>query len=239
MNSLIANNLLHAWKNRYARATTYQWRNIFKRLLLILQEFGAPRIQLDRVPTPRAKTRTATPDELRRLLAAAGAHMRLFVLLTWKLGLRHTAAFQVSPSTYDREHATILIHTKNDKRRTIPVTPDIAALLNAASDHAGDLTESAVSILRRGGEGKPLSPTSMQGAWHRLCKKAEVYNLTPHDLRRTVANLVMQKTHDIRAVQAYLGHDNLASTCHYIAPLTEESLRDLQTLLNFHSEVKN
>jgi hypothetical protein len=39
-------------------------------------------------------------------------------------------------------------------------------------------------------------------------------------------------------VQQYLGHDDLASTTHYLAPLQAEELRGLQQLLNFHSRVK-
>ncbi len=164
--------------------------------------------------------------------------MRLFILLCWKLGLRHRAAWDVSPSSYDRERQTILITTKNKKSRTIPVTPDIATLIEAASLYAGDPNESCVSLLRRGSTGKPMSHRTMHAAWVRLCKKAGIEGLTPHDLRRTVANSVMNVTHDLRAVQSYLGHDSLASTMHYIAPFTEEKLRDLQTLLKFHSEVK-
>jgi site-specific recombinase XerC len=38
----------------------------------------------------------------------------------------------------------------------------------------------------------------------------------PHDLRRTTAVAMLRATHDLRDVQAILGHKNLTSTMWYL-----------------------
>src|SRR5208337_405794 len=57
--------------------------------------------------------------------------------------------------------------------------------------------------------------------------KAGVTNQgTIHDLRRTCARELYDKTHDLRLVQQLLGHRNLSSTLAYIGITTTEDLRE-------------
>ena len=81
--------------------------------------------------------------------------------------------------------------------------------------------------------------TGIRSHWWRLCQRAGVENLKPHDLRRTVLTALYAVSKDLRAVQQFAGHESLASTTAYLAPLTEEQLRDYHRLLNFHSKITN
>lgn len=75
------------------------------------------------------------------------------------------------------------------------------------------------------GAGKPkvahaigrMKLVSLQGAFVRLRKSLGITRkLTPHDLRRTTARNVYDKTKDLRLVQALLGHSDLNSTLWYL-----------------------
>jgi len=234
LNSFITNSLILSWKARYAQSIQYKSARLLKKLLRALEDFGAPHIDLPRVKPPHPRPTVATPEQIAALLSHAGAAMRLFVLLCWQTALRHSEAYAVSPSTWDTANRTVSIRVKGGNTRTLPVTEEIAKLLDTAAQRATDTHESCISILH----GKPLAKDSVATAWRRLCKKANVEGITPHDLRRTTASQLYRVSGDLRAVQQYLGHDRLTSTIHYLAPLTEEKLRDLHRLLSFHSEVK-
>src|SRR6266704_2050850 len=112
------------------------------------------------------------------------------------------------------------------------VAPPIAALITSTLE--GDPDTSCVHLLK----GRTLARASIYSAWARLCRQKQIVGLTPHDLRRTTANQVLNATGDLRDVQAYLGHENLRSTAHYIVPFGDRRVRELQQLLKFHSEVK-
>lgn len=157
--------------------------------------------------------------------------MRLFILLCWQTGLRSAEALDVRPNNTRDGVATIRV--KGPSTRSIPLTPDIAQLLAIAKTE-GREHDSYVQILR----GRKVSTAATTFAWQKLCKAHAIAGLHPHDLRRTVSTALFDATHDLRASQLYLGHKNLASTVHYLAPLTETQLRQYQQLLNFHTEVK-
>jgi site-specific recombinase XerC len=129
----------------------------------------------------------------------------------------------------------VSITAKGGKRRVLPTTGDVDELLAAAAQCATHPSDPAIAALH----GRSLSRPALDAAWWRLKQKAGINPaLRLHDLRRTTATNLYRITHDLRAVQEYLGHDALASTTHYLAPLGEQRLRELHQLLKFQSEVK-
>jgi integrase len=234
LNQLLIDGLLANWRPRYAQSTLYTRTGILRRLLHTLTTFGAPTIRLPRTKPGKPRPRVATDAEVQALLHHAPAHFRLFILLCWQTALRHAEALRVTPRSYNRENQTVTIRVKGGTERTVPVTPQIAALLQSACDAATDENQSCVFALR----GRTLAGASMYSAWARLCRQAGISGLNPHDLRRTTLTQLYRVTHDLRAVQQFAGHESLTSTLHYLAPLQEEQLREYQKLLAFHSEVK-
>ena len=74
-------------------------------------------------------------------------------------------------------------------------------------------TRSFVEILH----GSPIAKPSMRQAWERCRKKSGIdITLHPHDLRRTAAVELYERTHDIFAVQRMLGHTSIATTAWYL-----------------------
>jgi integrase len=227
--------LWNRWRAHYAPSTSYIRSCIFRRLLKALQQFGAPPLNIPRQRKPQPRSVIATPEKVQALLRQAKPPMRLFILLCWQMALRFSEALAVTPNSFNPEDHTVTIRTKGGKVRTIEATRDVYDMLIVAKEAAGDPGQSCIAILNGG---KEISPGGIRSMWWKHTKAAGVTELHPHDLRRTTATNIYRATHDLRAVQQYLGHDNMASTVHYIAPLAREELAGLHRLLNFHSEVK-
>jgi integrase/recombinase XerC len=130
--------------------------------------------------------------------------------------------------------------TKYQNRQELPVTSELAALL----DQCTDPTLPFVAQLHRGFSpyngipygpiGRPCARASFNRRFNALKKKCGIVrDLRPHDLRRTTATRVYSATKDLRIVQALLGHSNLGSTLWYLdhhvtsVPLAELELAKL------------
>jgi len=233
---LIPAALLAEWKRKYRPSTVWTYRNELRHLMAALAQFGAPHISLPRSPRPKARAVTASPEELARLFKAPPPWLQLFQLLYFQCGLRLSETLRVTPRSWDREQHTVTLQVKGGHVRTAQITGEIETLFASASNPDAD--EPFIFALR----GRRLTPRGVEAAWQTHRHRAGVNPaLTPHDLRRTAASIVQAATHDIRAVQALLGHQSLTSSLAYIAPLDPAEVRKHQELLRFerfHSEVK-
>jgi integrase len=215
------------WKKKYAHNTLYNFAGVLRRLLVHLREHGAPKLEVPHVAGPRARPNIGTPEQIHQLVTTAAPWLRLFILLCWQTALRFSEAYRVSPRSYDKATRTISILTKGGKNRVLPVTSDIETLLGPTLE--GDPDKSCIALLKGG----RCSPGAVRSAWCKLTKRCGIAELNPHDLRRTTATNLYRGSKDIRAVQQYLGHDDMTSTLRYLAPLKEEQLRDYYKLLKF------
>jgi len=190
---------------------------------------------LANIKRPEARPTVATGSQIEALLRTAPTWQKLFITLAWQMGLRFAEILRVTPASHrwddERQHGWVTIQRKGGKVSTLPTTPDIEALIAAAGDTTG--REEVPYILIH--KGRHASTHSLRCSWWRLCKQAGVENLHPHDLRRTVLTALYNVTKDLRAVQQFAGHESLASTTAYLAPLTQEELREYHRLLNFHA----
>jgi len=206
---------------------------VLRALLRTLEQHGAMPCGdlLPKVRRPQARPTTATPEQIGKLLTAAPTWQKLFITLAWQLALRFSETLAVTPASHNKNEQTVTIRTKGDRVRTIPTTDDVETLLAAAGDTEGNEQTPYLWLLR----GRAISKNGMRTAWWYLCDRAGVKGIHPHDLRRTTATNLYAACHDLRAVQQFLGHESLASTTAYLAPLAQEQLRDLHKLLNFHA----
>jgi integrase len=228
--------LIETWRRNLAPSTVYGQTQALRKLLRRFAEIGAPNLlqHLPRVRCPEPRSVTITPEEFARMLAAAPAHMKLFLQLCSQLALRFTEAWELCPAAYNKEQQTIRVRTKGGKYRVLPITPEIAGLLNAA-EPVDDPLRRYVSIL----SGKTMSAQGVRTAFRRLVKQTGANPaLNPHDLRRTTANLAYTLTKDLRVVQQLLGHTRFASTAWYMAPLQPEELADVLDKLRGHRTTK-
>ncbi len=229
------------WKTNVSHATYYSRSLALRSFLRLLDATTgtklADTVNYGKPPGPR-KT-IATPEESARLFAMAQPWLRVWLVLCTQLGLRNAEARRLRPENYNREKGLITFRKKGGEDHILPITPDIAALLDTAPQGPEDWTY--VERWKGSALGKTdaVSTNVIYYHWNKLKRDAGVRRtLIPHDLRRTIAVNLYQLCHDLRAVQQFLGHKSLASTTAYLAPLTEDQIRQYHKLLNFHSQVK-
>lgn len=161
---------------------------------------------------------TVERDVRERLLVAAPPHLRLYLLLCSDLAIRSGTAVRIAPCHYDRASQTLTFKTKGQVCVNLPVTQRIATLFNVALEFESDSPDTPFVQLLGGNQGE-----WKQHAYGRQLKALKqrlgiTQDFTSHDLRRSTAREVYNITHDLRQVQAVLGHTNLSSTYHYLQP---------------------
>jgi site-specific recombinase XerC len=232
----MAGALLAEWRKTLRPSTVWTYRNELRHLCNALHQLGAPTIQMPRLPRPKPRAVTATPEELAKLFKDPPAWLRLFQFLYFQCGMRLSEALAVTPRSWNREQRTVTVRVKGGAHRTVTITADVENLFLSAGNPDPD--EPFIFTLK----GRSITARGLEAAWQTWRKKCGVNPaLTPHDLRRTAASIIYPATKDLRAVQELLGHKNLVSTLSYIAPLHPDDARKYAELLrfdNFQSPVK-
>lgn len=135
---------------------------------------------------------------------------RLLVLTLLDTGIRINEFCQLIKNDIDWQNDEIrILHGKGGpfgqegKHRTVPMTERVKILFRnwfSVSDKM---------------------PFQVRGAQRRLMRVAKRSGITtkttPHVLRHTFAVRFLQKTHDLRALQIILGHDNIQTTQIYLS----------------------
>ena len=114
--------------------------------------------------------------------------------------------------------------------QTLPVSAAIAEIIEKLPPGI-DRQRPIVNLLRADRPGtKPGPAPRFTKQWKALKKRAGIRpELRIHDLRRTLAEDVWNATHDLRAVQAQLGHRSPTTTARYLADRI--TLQDLKPIL--------
>lgn len=191
---------------------------------------------------PRKETKALTATRARQLMTMpAGdtviAYRDRAILKTYLYtGIRLSTGcrFKVSDFHQDGDQATLRLHEKGDKRRTIGVHFAAAEAITEYLAHAG-ITSGPLFRARKQSRSEELSVKAINDVtMYRtiegyLCKLPgathEVLNddgtlstecvYTPHSLRATTATLLLETGVDITKVQALLGHRHLTTTQMY------------------------
>lgn len=222
------------WRN-FAAHTKNTYAKCLRRFIRWIEQVAGtqPTLnqQVPRYRQPAPRTVTATDDERALLLKAASPALRWFLLLCADLGLRHRTAASICPANYDRATNSLTFITKGNVQQTLPVTPDLKAMLITLPP-VTDPHVPIVNLLRRTDKGGriPGPKPRFTKQWQALKRRCGVRpELRIHDLRRTVAEDTWHATHDLRAVQAVLGHTSPATTARYLA--NRLSLADLTPII--------
>jgi integrase/recombinase XerD len=194
----------------------------FQRLLVA--ERIAPTDPTENVDAPR--TRRALPrllsrDEVDALLAApdprtvTGRRDRAMLEVLYASGLRVSELVSLSVNDVRLETRMILARGKGSKERIVPVGAPAAEAVRA-------YLSTARERLLRGRASKDLFVTprgarmTRQGFWKLLNRYARGAGIrrriSPHKLRHSFATHLLEGGADLRAVQAMLGHADIATT---------------------------
>ncbi len=184
-----------------------------------------------KIHQPAHRTVIATDEERSRVLEAAEPPLRFFLQVCADLGIRHRAAARLCLNNYDREQQAFRFTGKFNSHQTLPVTEAIRATIESLPA-GSDQNVPIVNLLW-----PRFHPGTAPGAnprffhrWQRLKRELGIRpELRIHDLRRTVAEDVWEATHDLRKVQAQLGHRHISTTAVYLA--NRIGLADLRPVL--------
>jgi integrase/recombinase XerD len=160
-------------------------------------------------------------SEVDRLLAAPdrstprGLRDAAMIELMYSTGLRVSELVSLRLDEVDLKVGVVRTFGKGRKQRLVPMGQAAAALIevylaDARPVFLGERSHTAMFVTHRGG------PMTRQGFWKLLggyARGAGVRgDLSPHKLRHSFATHLLERGADLRAVQAMLGHADIATT---------------------------
>lgn len=176
---------------------------------------------------PRTVVVTLTEPQVAALLGACpDARARAIVWLLVGCGCRCIEVERMLVEDYDPRQRLLLLRGKGNHERQVPTPAAVAAALDAHLDEAGRRA-GPMFLGERGGLRSATIGTYVR-RWMRDAgvKSAPFDGRSAHGLRRTAGSDVMDRTNDLRAVQAMLGHVRVETTAkHYLRPVPLDHLR--------------
>ncbi len=138
--------------------------------------------------------------------------MHLAVRLASELGLRRgeVARVRASDIVRDVRGASLIVHGKGGKARTVPMPPGLVAAVEARGP----------GWTFPGDDAGHVSPEWLG----RLVTRALPPGVTMHALRHRFATRAYERTGDLVSVQRILGHESPHTTLRYLA-IADEALR--------------
>ena len=181
-------------------------------------------------------------DQVGTLLGEADEYMKMVINIAWKCGLRDQELMYLEFSDINWRDHTLRIQRKDEfgfrvkdsEQRDIPIMDDLFADLMAWNkSHPGQ------SLVLANSDGKPnghllrtlkhlAKKAGLNCGKCRGCKSKahECENYTLHHFRRTYITTMLRKGWDLRTVQAWAGHSDLASTMRYLRPAAGDEVRN-------------
>jgi integrase len=208
---------------------------------------------VDRLPSTRKEMDTYTPDEVKRVLAAARTdrleiawHLALYGLrrgeiagLRWEEGVNltaHTLTIDLTRVTVDGQAAESTPKTERGTR-TLPLTPDLIEVFKRVRRRQAAEKLQAGAVYRASGFvivnelGAPLHPETLTDKWDQLVKAAGVRRIRLHDARHTCGTLMHLQKVPIAVISKWLGHATADFTMRTYIHAQDEALRDAADVL--------
>jgi integrase/recombinase XerC len=179
-------------------------------------------------------------EELLKVRAAALPDERPAILLMEGAGLRRSEVLGCRWSDVDLVRGRIRVHRKGQHWYWLPLAPDVLAELRGSfrdlqpelDDHMFTVeVEQWVSASERQRRRKDAKVAAsdqalMRMVW-RVCKRAGVQQLSPHQLRHGFANRFLRESgRDVIALQALMGHSRPDTTQQYTDDVALDELAD-------------
>jgi integrase len=175
-----------------------------------------------------------TTEEIRGILRAADPYMRIVIEMGLKLGLREQELTYAEWTDVDWEESAFRVQgkkfwdfrVKDSEQREIPCASDLLKALRAwRKKHpntrliVGTTSDSPnthfLRSLKRLAKRADLNCGKCDGCSSKL---NECQGWTLHKLRRTYCTTLLRNGVDLKTVQHYMGHADLASTMRYLRP---------------------
>lgn len=175
----------------------------------------SPVDQIDRPQRQRPVPRSASREEVRRLLAACrSSQERLVLSLLAFGGLRRAELLGADAADLGADLMSLRVRGKGRRERVIPLHATLQPLL---VEHLQSLDPMEGPLVRNEA-GKRMSSTTLWRLFDRLLRAAGLGRkaLSPHALRHHFASQLVRSGADIATVAELLGHSNISTTSIYL-----------------------
>ncbi len=213
----------------YTTSTIARKIAAIKTLFHWLNQRGAIHDDLSvRLKSPRVEKRAPrllTPEEINRLFEAAStgtqprsSRDRALLEVIYSTGMRVSEAINLRLSDVDLEQGEVRCAGRGNRERRAPLLPrSVSALREYLSRARLDLVGSASSdYVFLNPQGARLTRQAVWLMTRQYSKAADIEGeVTPHTLRHSRAAHMLDGGEDVRRVQEWLGHANLATTQMY------------------------
>lgn len=180
------------------------------------------------VPSFAAPSQTRLPqslstEQLKQMFSsfdrshASGLRDYAMALCMLELGLRSADIVAVTLADIDWRVGTVVIHGGKGRRSTIlPLPANVGQALVDYLRHERPQTDDRHLFVRHAfPRGKPISTRIVQRAIESAFKRVEIVGKTPHSLRHTTANRLLQGGASLKEVADVLRHRSLNTTTIY------------------------
>ena len=179
-----------------------------------------------------------TRDQIASILGAAGPYMHLAIGLALKCGLREQEIVYLEWSDIHSQDKVLRVSSKpaygfrvkDSEERDIPLPDDLLAELKQWHENHPKVTpllatqggapnQKLLRTLKRLAKNEKLNCNRCAGCRGNL---GECQEWTLHKFRRTYCTTLLRSGLDLRTVQSYMGHADLASTMRYLRPASSK-----------------
>jgi len=180
---------------------------------------------------PRGRVRYLDDDERKRLLAAcresSNPFIYMLVVLALSTGVRKSELLTLRWPAVDLKRGHITLHeTKNDERRSVPLTGHALELLRAH----GRVRRLKSDLLFPSAR-NPAKPIAIQDPWTKSLLKAGISDFRFHDLRHSAASYLAMNGASLVEIASVLGHKTLQMVKRY-AHLSEQHTAQVVGAMN-------
>ncbi len=218
--SLLARNVDRGIGGRSSARQLSALRGFFRFLVRERVVAEDPTCLLDRPRLSRSLPRVLSFEEVERLLAAPdrstprGICHAAMLQLMYASGLRVSELCGLRTSDLDRDRGVVAVRGKGGKRRLVPVgevaLEHLERYMREVRPAHARAGEAALFASPRGGH------YTREAFWNIVRRYATAAGIvplpSPHKLRHSFATHLLRGGADLRAVQAMLGHADLATT---------------------------
>ena len=183
--------------------------------------------------------RYLTEDEIKRLFmqaekdrSALGERNRIMLYLMYVSGMRVTELIQLKTSDIQFDMGMLHVQGKGGKQRVVPISQPMCAMLSTYIQQVHpQLTKKQISnFLFPVMYAKKIRSLSRQSFWNiikKIWKKTgSKKEVSPHQLRHSLATHMLKNGADLRSLQMLLGHENV-STVQIYTHVEKGHLRDV------------
>jgi len=202
-------------RNRIMTGLRFLFRVTLRRLDLAAEIFH--------IKEPQKVPLVMSPDEAKRLLAAAGTlRVRVMLALGYGAGLRAGEVTRLRAGDIDSAQNIIrIVQSKGRKDRNVMLSAEMLNLLRQWWKVRPTRFDTGVPQAQRllfpgGRSGKPMTTRQLSRLFHETADAAGIKKaVTLHALRHSFATHLLERGTDIRLIQAVLGHEKLETTARY------------------------